>query len=202
MTTDLRRRWDLLLPGQDALGAELLSRWSEPHRHYHDRGHLAEALSALARLGSTSRPEGLALWFHDAIHTGTPGADEVASAELAASRLPEIGLSPFEIDEVVRLVLVTVHHSPDAGDLAGARVSDADLAVLGSDAARYRASVAALRAESAGLPDAEWRTLRLTRVAHLLATEPLFHTTVGRGLWQDAAAANLTAEYEILRRAI
>ncbi len=201
VSTDLARLWADLLPGSSTLGAELLSRWGEPHRRYHDHGHLADVLDALQRLSEVERPptreERLALWFHDAIHTGTPGQDERRSAELAASRLPDAGLGRMATDEVVRLVLVTIHHQPDPGDLPGARVSDADLSVLGADAARYRSSVAALRAEAA-VSEAAWREARLARVAVLRATVPLFHTPAGRDLWQARAEANLQAEYRLL----
>ncbi|MEA5054455.1 MAG: metal-dependent phosphohydrolase [Propionicimonas sp.] len=193
----LRAQWQTLLPGQPELGEELLRRWSEPHRHYHGLEHLADALGALTLLCPANRAESLAVWFHDAVHTGTAGPDEQHSSELAASSLRDAGLPPAEITEVARLVLVTIAHSPAPHDHAGARVSDADLAVLGADAERYAASVAQLRQESL-LDDAGWRTARLTRLESLLATPRLFHTVVGHKRWEAAARANLTAERDDL----
>lgn len=198
MSLDLGRSWAELLPGQDALGAELLARWSEPHRRYHDTSHLAGALEALAQVGGVARPERLAIWFHDAVHTGRPGADERASAALAGERLLHAGLPRHEVAEVSRLVLVTVHHSPAPHDAPGARVSDADLAVLGSAPDAYAASVAALRAEAPAVPEAVWHDARLARLAELLAAEPLFHTTTGRHRWLARARANLVAEQQEL----
>jgi len=198
VSLDLRHAWTELLPGQAALGAELLARWSEPHRRYHDTSHLAAALESLAELGGAARVERLAIWFHDAVHTGRPGADECDSAELARTRLSSAGLHPHDTAEVARLVLVTVHHSPTPGDPAGARVSDADLAVLGSDPIAYAASVAALRAEATGTPEDVWRETRLNRLAELLTTEPLFHTATGRHRWLVRARANLLAEQQEL----
>ncbi|MGC3993458.1 MAG: metal-dependent phosphohydrolase [Propionicimonas sp.] len=194
MTTTLGREWARLLPGTDAFGADLLRRWAEPHRRYHDTGHLAAALDALSGVGGTARPERLAIWFHDAVHTGTTGPDEEASATLAAHSLAGCGLPATEVAEVCRLVLVTVHHSPGSGDAAGARVSDADLAVLGADPATYAASVAALRAESPLATDAQWRAARLDRLAELLARDRLFHSPAGRRRWSVQATANLVAE--------
>lgn len=194
MSLDLRREWGALLPGQEELGDELLARWSEPHRRYHDTTHLAAALDALFDVGGHARVERLAVWFHDAVHTGQPGTDERASAALAEDRLLTVGLPRPQIAEVTRLVLVTVHHSPGPADAAGARVSDADLAVLGSDPAAYAASVIALRAESWSVADPEWRTARLARIVELQAADPLFHTVIGRRLWSANALANLAAE--------
>lgn len=196
----LRERWESVLPGRAALGAELLARWSEPHRHYHDLGHLTDALAALDLLGPASRSEEIALWFHDAVHTSSPGHDEQLSAALAAEELPSVGLEAAEVAEVVRLVLVTIEHSPAAGDAAGARVSDADLAILGAEPDRYRASVQALRAEAAGLDEVTWRNSRRAALAAFAATRPLFHTALGNSWWEGPARANLAAEGENYRR--
>ncbi len=200
VSVTLRQRWESLLPGRDQLGAELLARWSEPHRHYHDLAHLSDALAALDRLGPASRSEEIALWFHDAVHTSSPGHDEQLSAALAARELPAVGVEAAEVAEVVRLVLVTVNHSPAPGDAAGARVSDADLAILGADPVRYRASVQALRAESAAMDEASWQASRRAALAAFAATQPLFHTALGKSWWEGLARANLAAEGEDYRR--
>lgn len=199
MTAALLSQWTDLLPDRPGLGEELLARWSEPHRRYHDTAHLSAALSAHAELGGTARAERLALWFHDAVFTGAPGEDEHASAELARRRL-DGALPGVELAEVARLVLVTIDHRPAHGDHAGARVADADLAVLGAEPDRYTASVRALRAEAVAIPDLRWREQRLARVDHLLAAEPLFHTESGRRRWLAAARANLAAERLALRQ--
>jgi len=190
--------WRSLLPEALGLGTELLERWSEPHRNYHALPHLAHALDSLRRVGGGSPTEQLAVWFHDAVYTGTPGTDEEASAELAAARLPLSGLPPAAVDEVVRLILVTIDHSPASGDLPGARVSDADFAILGSTSPRYLASVAALRAESPRLDAQFWRAGRRERVVELLGRDFLFYTDLGRARWEPLARANLNVELTAL----
>jgi predicted metal-dependent HD superfamily phosphohydrolase len=105
-----------------------------------------------------------------------------------------VGVEAAEVAEVVRLVLVTIDHSPAPGDAAGARVSDADLAILGAEPERYRASVQALRAEAAGMDDATWRASRRAALAAFAATTPLFHTALGNSRWEGRARANLAAE--------
>src|SRR6266540_2958264 len=47
----------------DEVRADLLARWSEPHRHYHTLDHLAAVLSIVDITG----PVALAAWFHDAV---------------------------------------------------------------------------------------------------------------------------------------
>ena len=84
----LLTRWEALLPGNRELGAELLNRWGEPHRRYHDRRHLLAVLEAVELLwdGPPPRPLLLAAWFHDAVYRGAAD-DEDQSARLAAALL-------------------------------------------------------------------------------------------------------------------
>ncbi len=198
----LLNRWERIVPELApgtamTTGNDLLDRWEETHRSYHTSAHLLDVLEALDLLcapATAPRPVLLAAWFHDAVYRGVAGADERASAELAQSTLAAAGLERMEIDEVVRLVLLTRGHSPGPGDTNGALLCDADLAVLGRDEAGYRRYLRQVRAEYAHVTDADWRTGRSAVVKHLLAQEPLFRTTVGAARWQEQARTNLEAE--------
>lgn len=192
----LQDRWDRCLPGHPRLGEELLGRWNEPHRRYHDRRHLLQVLEALDLLtgGGTARPVLLAAWFHDAVYTGAPGADEEASARLAEQLLPAAGVGRAETAECARLVRLTATHAPDSGDRSGALLVDADLSVLARDPSRYRSYLQAVRAEYAHLSDADFRAGRRRVVERLAAATPLYRTEAGRRLWEDRARHNLAAE--------
>lgn len=193
--TGLRRAWREVLPGAADLGEELLARWQEPHRAYHDVRHLAQALAAahLVSEGGASRTVQLALWFHDAVYDLHPGEDEEASARLAARRLA--GLVPAtEVGEVARLVRLTASHAPGPDDHAGAIVVDADLSILGQPAGRYHVYVRDVRTEYREIPEPDFRQGRAQVLRRLLALEPLFHTTVGRVTWQEPARRNLAEE--------
>ena len=139
----------------------------------------------------------LALWFHDAVHDGEAGRDEERSAELADARLTG-HLGAREVDEVVRLVLVTTDHAPMPGDAPGALVSDADLAVLGSAPDRYTRYARQVRAEYAHVPDDAFRTGRAAVLRALLEGGTLFRTPQAAALWEDRARANLAAELTTL----
>ncbi|WP_345386387.1 hypothetical protein [Nonomuraea salmonea] len=96
-----------------AVHAELLARWSEPHRRYHTRDHLAAVLAAIDLLPGEAGDEAavrLAAWFHDAVYDGRPGWDEERSAQLAQSRLPRCGVPARRVSEVARLVRLTAAH--------------------------------------------------------------------------------------------
>ncbi|MET0641598.1 MAG: metal-dependent phosphohydrolase, partial [Jiangellaceae bacterium] len=145
---DLLERWHALT-GDDVSGQELLTRWSEPHRQYHDVGHLLFVLHTVDQLaGDAVDPDAvrLAAWFHDAVYTGRPDDDdERTSAALAASILPALGVEAGKVAEVVRLVELTATHEPVAADRNGAVLCDADLAVLGADPDAYATYAAAIR---------------------------------------------------------
>ncbi|WP_129668838.1 metal-dependent phosphohydrolase [Phytoactinopolyspora endophytica] len=186
----------------DRCGQDLLARWSQPHRHYHAVSHLRAVLDAIDMLAEVAdEPDAvrLAAWFHDAVYDGRPGDDERASAALAAESLRRLGQTPELVDEVVRLVLLTIDHCPAPGDANGAVLCDADLSVLGAGAEDYRAYTDAVRRDYSHIADEEFRIGRAAVVERLLTKDPLFHTGTGRARWEAAARHNLNAELAQLR---
>ena len=114
-------------PGGAAAGADLLRRWAEPHRRYHDLRHLAEVLAALDLLAAEG-PAGASGRPGPAAYRGTSGGpacgvlarrgvrpDGPATTRSAAPRwrrpaLTGLGLEPGLVAEVARLVLLTAGH--------------------------------------------------------------------------------------------
>ena len=193
----LRATWERLLPSEPALGEELLARWSEPHRRYHDVRHLAQSLAAAELLagGEPPRPVLLALWFHDAVYDLKPGQDEERSALLASKLLAKTAIPAGEADEVARLVRLTARHVLDADDDAGgAMVLDADLSILGQIPGRYDVYVRDVRLEYGELPDSDFRRGRIAVIDSLLALDPLFSTERARTAWEATARRNLAHE--------
>ena len=184
-----------------AAGADLLRRWGQPHRRYHDLEHLAEVLSAvdlLARHTVDQPAVRLAAWFHDAVYDGSPGQDEEASAVLAERVLGRLGLPVGRTAAVGRLVRMTAAHSPDPSDPDAAVLSDADLAVLAAAPARYRRYRLAVRAEYAHLTDQQFRSGREAVLRRIAGRRPIFSTSTGVARWEGAARANLAAELALL----
>ena len=192
----LRAAWDELLPGNERLGGELLRFWQEPHRHYHDVRHLAQLLAALQELcgGPPPRPLALAAWFHDAVHDGTAGSDERDSADLALAELDDIGLPASEVAEVVRLILLTIDHTPEPGDDTGTLLVDGDLSILGQPPGRYHYYSRGVRLEYPDLDDEIFASGRLQALDQLSSKRPLFGTSAGRGFWEVQARENLDVE--------
>ena len=192
----LRAAWAALLPDEEHLGRDLMGRWLEPHRHYHDVRHLAQLLAALRELcgGAPPRPLALAAWFHDAVHDGTAGTDERASADLAIAELTGIGLPPEEVAEVARLVLVTIDHTPEPADESGVLLVDGDLSILGQPEGRYHYYSRGIRLEYPHVSDEVFAAGRMQALDRLLSKEPLFGSLPARRLWEVRARGNLDLE--------
>lgn len=193
----LHAAWNVVLPGHDELRDDLLARWGEPHRRYHDVRHLASCLGALASLDCDDHLVHMAAWFHDAVYDGVPGQDEERSAQLAERAL--MGILPGEeVAEVARLVRLTASHDPTPGDERGAQLIDADLAILGALPGRYHVYTRDVRLEYDHVSDDDFAAGRAQVLRHLLALEPLFRTPTGSQLWARQARANMTAELAAL----
>lgn len=190
--------------GWTALGEDLVRRWSEPHRRYHDPTHLHAVLLDLDHLAHLGEPVAvearLAAWFHDAVYEGEPGRDEERSAELAASGLAGAGLSDALAGRVAGLVLATAPGAPRDDDASARALVDADLAILAAAPKRYAAYVAGVRAEYAHVADGDFRRGRTLVLERLLGESVLYRTPTGLRLWEERARDNIAREVERLQR--
>lgn len=195
---DLVTRWPL--PGRTDLRDELLAAYSGDNRGYHDVRHLAEVLDHVGLLAEEATDllaVELAAWFHDAVYDRSALAEE-RSAELATTRLTSSGLPDDLVAEVARLVRLTADHRPAETDRNGRVLCDADLAVLASGVDRYDAYVTGVRREYAHVSDEDFRRGRAEILRRLLAKPSLFHTDLGRRMWEQAGRANLERELNAL----
>ncbi|MGX4658299.1 HD domain-containing protein [Micromonospora sp. SCSIO 07396] len=191
-------------PALTAAGVDLLNRWREPHRRYHTEHHLRAVLDLVDRHADLAdRPERVALaaWTHDAVYDPRAAADanERASAELAGGLLTGLGVPAGTVAEVRRLVLLTAGHRTAPGDRDGALLCDADLAVLATPPEVYDGYAAAIRAEYAHVPEADFRAGRARVLDGLLALPTLFRLPPLAARWETPARANLRRELTSLR---
>ena len=204
MDDDMLRGWVDALgrsPEVESTGRELLRRWAEPHRRYHNTMHLREVLQALEMMrDGADVPIAVrcAAYWHDAVYDPTAPDNELCSAALAAAALGRLNLAPQLIGDVTRLILLTTSHAPAPDDMDGALLCDADLAVLAATAERYDAYAAAVRQEYAHLDDDAFCRGRAAVLHALLDRSRLFSTVVGQRRWERAARHNLQAELDRL----
>lgn len=197
---ELLEPWVRALGPGDAVvtaGHDLLARYAEPHRRYHDLRHLAEVLHALGVLAGGRPgpvPVVLAAYFHDAVYEPAAPDNERRSAALAGEVLRSLARTQAEVAQVVRLVALTAEHRPDAGDVAGALLCDADLAVLAAAPERYRGYADDVRAEYGHLDDEAFRAGRAAVLRELARRPRLFTTAQGHHRWDARARRNLRDE--------
>lgn len=187
------------------VGTDLIRRWHEPHRRYHDATHLTEVLTAVDTLCTASGVNGshhavaaLAGWFHDAVYEVDPAAaNEAESASLAARQLGRLGTDPEVTARVAAVVLDTASHDLTAqasADPARVVVHDADLWVLSAPVARFDEYCAQVREEYAHVPVALYSTARSEVLRPFLVRDHVYRTAHARSEWEPSARENLARE--------
>lgn len=205
----MRDRWVTLAGGTAAsvrVGEDLVARWSESHRRYHNLEHLARVLDGVDEFGDHAddlMAVRFAAWFHDAIYDSSVGseANEELSAQLAETQLPRLGVLDVRVAEVARLVRLTRGHEVAHDDPNGAVLCDADLVVLGGAPEDYAAYARAIRAEYSDIPDELFRPGRAAILRSLLELPALFRIADARERYEARARENLTAEISALEAA-
>jgi predicted metal-dependent HD superfamily phosphohydrolase len=187
------------------VGTDLLRRWREPHRHYHDVKHLGEVLSAVDTLceaeavGDAERGvASLAVWFHDAVYTvDSPDTNEAESAALATRELTRLGASAGLTARVAALVLDTASHDAEstAGEgAAGDVVHDADLWVLSAPVSRFDEYCQQVRDEYAHVPASTYARARSQVLRPFLVRPHVYRSSHAREAWEPIARENLARE--------
>jgi predicted metal-dependent HD superfamily phosphohydrolase len=198
---ELVTRWEATLPHQEEIATALLTRYAEPHRHYHTASHLARVLQVIDEFAGRQDLflVRLAAWFHDAVYAIPPGQipNEEASARLAVRELSRVGLEQEDLTQVARLVRLTATHTPGSRDPEGELLCDADLSILAAPPEEYAAYVTAIREEYAAVPEEAFLAGRLEILSRLSEGE-IFRTSKGRTLI-EAARANVAAECAALQ---
>ena len=185
-------------PAPPGLQAELMTAWSEPHRHYHDQRHLRECLALWARWREHSPRAGevaVALWFHDAIYDPQTSTNELNSAAWAARSLARAGADSDTAQRVHDLVMATQHDAPAVlGESPDARLLvDIDLSILGSPAERFERYDHDVRKEYAWVPGFRYQEARAQVLQSFLDRPRLYHGEHAVALLEAQARINLAA---------
>jgi predicted metal-dependent HD superfamily phosphohydrolase len=187
----------------EAAGAALLERWAEPHRRYHSTRHLVEmfwAMEDLTDAGEITDRESsvgrVAAWLHDAVYdpAAVVGANESASAELAETLLPGLGLSVPDVSTVVELVRMTADHAVRRDSGLHRAFHDADLWILAAPPERFDEYCHQVREEYAAVPDPLFRAARAEILRNLVGAEGIYLTEHGRTQWDAPARDNVDRE--------
>jgi predicted metal-dependent HD superfamily phosphohydrolase len=171
--------------------------YAHPPRAYHHLGHVADVLTLAAeapRYRNWPAVE-LAILFHDAVYEAGAADNERRSADLCRALVPEVAEARApHVDQACALILLTARHA----QLARAELTDdarhfldADLAILGADAARFRAYDDAIRSEHAHLDDVTYTLGRAAFLKRMLALPSIFMSDAFYQRYEQRARANL-----------
>lgn len=167
-----------------------------PSRHYHSWRHIGQMLGDLDKHFPQHRENDvlkMAIVYHDVVYDATAKNNEAMSARVAMREL-----SPYfeqdDLDEIHRLIMLTVDHSTTEADQLGKVIIDLDLARMGSEIDEYFENSLLIRREFGMFTDEQWCFGRRAFINKMLDKEYIFQTDYGRVLWETTARLNLCGE--------
>jgi len=204
MTTE-QERWNetwsrLGAVAPEALLAELVARYSEPHRFYHTLQHLRECFFVLEPASHLARRLAevqLALWFHDAVYDTRAQDNEEESAHWAEQSLLAGGAGLDAAARVRKLVLTTKHNAVPEEEDAKLLV-DVDLSILGAEESRFAEYERQIRQEYGWVPEDLFRQGRARLLASLLNRSSIYSTAWFASRLEEQARKNLSRSLEEL----
>ena len=184
----------------EALFTRLVKCYSEPHRKYHTMRHLKECFTHLESVRSFAerhREVELALWFHDAIYNTRRKDNEERSAQWAHDSALAAGLVDDQANRIYQLVMATIHDAVPVGTDAAVLV-DIDLAILGSDEARFDEYELQVREEYSWVPGPLYRAGRRKILQEFASRESIYTTEYFRGKYEAQARNNIARSLVML----
>jgi predicted metal-dependent HD superfamily phosphohydrolase len=210
--SQLQARWEALLRPLTtdkklikALFADLVERYSEDGRTYHNLRHIQNVLNSVDDLKELVEDETavqLAAWFHDVIYEMQPSSDkstnEERSANYAAQVLEPISLPEATMALIRQLIQATQlgHPAPNGPNFHV--LLDADLATLAADYDEYNEYAQAIRQEFAFVPEEQYRIGRRQVLTSFLERERIFLTETMYQHHEQASRNNIQREIDRL----
>ncbi len=172
---------------------EMVSRYSEPQRHYHNLTHIGECLAefdSARQLAKDPVAVELAIWFHDAVYDPHAADNEERSAELAKRSITQAGETAGLSRAVATLVLATKTHDPALHPDAPLLV-DVDLSILGKPKERFLEYEDQIRREYEWVPSETFRVKRAEILERFLARDRIYRTDHFFDKYEQQARNNL-----------
>jgi predicted metal-dependent HD superfamily phosphohydrolase len=180
--------------GDAQLGyTELVARYSEPQRHYHNLQHLAECLSefdSARQLAKDPVAVELAIWFHDSVYAPHAPDNEERSSELARERILRAGGATELSRAVSALILATKTHDPALHRDAPLLV-DVDLSILGQSTERFQDYECKIRREYEWVSEEAFAAKRAEILREFLVRDRIYTNELFFSKYEERARTNL-----------
>ncbi len=179
---------------------EILKKYSEPQRHYHNLNHVIECLQLLEHFKRCADNLTLietAIWFHDIEYDPRRTDNEEKSAEYAAETLRKYGVDEIFIEKTRSMIMATKHHQ--ALDRDTIILLDIDLAILGKPEEEFNLYEEQIREEYNWVPVEKYREGRSKILQGFLSRNPIYQTRCIRERYEKQARKNLEESINGLR---
>jgi len=201
MQKRLEERWLDLWRKVEARGdpwpvyANLMERYGEIHRHYHNLAHIKNGLNELdetRHLANNPNALEFAWWFHDAVYNPASSLNEEKSAELALEIIKNASLPRDFSREVASLIMATKHREIPL-DQDAKIIMDIDLASLGEPEAIFEQNTEKIQKEFGNLVSKkDFIAGRAKFLKHFLERQSIYFTRFFREKYEEQARKNLT----------
>jgi predicted metal-dependent HD superfamily phosphohydrolase len=196
---DLRARFYALWERLEAKGDpekvfdDLIARYREPHRRYHDETHLEFGLSQFDLLaGAAPHPDlvEFAFDYHDSVYVIGAVDNEERSAGLAIDALEEARV-PGHIRSLVRGFILITKPGQEPSTADQRVMADIDLAILGQEQSVFVEYERQVREEYEDVPEETFWRRRKKILRAFLWRPSVYSTSRFRALYEMQARENL-----------
>ena len=200
-----QKYWTLLMSmfgnpkESDAIFRDLIAKYSEVHRVYHDLAHVVAMLSELELVGENDFSIAFAIWFHDAIYDPKKDDNEEQSAKLAKDVIKRLSLPDSLGEQVSDLVMATAHRAIPINYPAQILV-DIDLMILGKSEKEFDVYENGIRKEYEWVPQSVFNSSRLKILQSFLDRPSIYSTELLRAKYESTAQRNLKRSIEQLQK--
>lgn len=171
----------------------VITRYSETHRHYHNLHHISYMTDLAMRFKAKFESFDtliMSIIYHDIIYDVHRNDNEEASALFADERLDNLGFPDSFREKCTRMILATKAHASEE-DNDTKYLLDLDLAILGEDWERFRGYEASIRKEYGHLSDAAFNQARKSILENFLDRPRIYQTDFFFRTRETQARANI-----------
>ena len=172
---------------------DLVYRYSESDRFYHNLNHISMCLQEFAEVASCAENRfdvELAIWYHDVIYDPRRRDNEEMSANYATSVLNEL-LEREALDDIHELIRLTAHNR-EPKSIDESIMIDIDLAILGKPLNEFLRYEEVIRREYAWVPLIKYKKGRAELLSRFLRRKYIYYTEHFREKYEEKARDNLS----------
>lgn len=185
--------------GSEMVLKDLLERYREPHRAYHNLEHIVAMLDELELVNENNLAVALAIWFHDAVYDPKAKDNEEQSAKLAKDSIKQIGL-PDSLGKQVNDLVMSTKHTVVPVDYAAQVLVDIDLIILGKPEKEFDVYEAGIRKEYNWVSQIDFCLGRSKILQSFLDRPSIYLTDYFRDKYESIARKNLELTIEKLQK--